>query len=144
MYYLIFLREIKMKKKSFRLKALKFFIVYNLQWQMLQFQVLMPWCQAFCLSIRSQSAELTFCHSSADFEIFSKPSLPMRDFIKPVLVVWGSGCKSCRRLIVRLKDWGNQKSNAIKKSIRFFTIKAYRLYPKPFKWSWSTITTTIF
>ena len=67
----------------------------------------------------------------------------MSDLMKPVLVVWGSSCKSCRRPTLRPKNWGNKRPTVIKKSMRFFTIKAYRLYPKPFERRWLAVTITI-
>ena len=66
----------------------------------------------------------------------SKISSPMSNLIKPVLVVWASVCKSCRMLTKRLKNWGNKMPTATKKLITFLTIRAYRLYLKPFERSW--------
>ena len=132
------------KKPIFKLRTLKSFIICSPHWQTRQFQVSTTRFRASRPSIRSSSAELTLCHSSGVFEIPYKPSLPMNNLIKPVLVVWGSGCKSCMSPTARSKNWGNKRSTVIKNSMRFFTIKAYRLYPKPFERSWLAVSTTIF
>ena len=131
------------KKPTFELRTLKSFIVYSLHRQTHQFQVLTPRFWSSCPSTRSFSAKPTLCHTSGVFEVLSKPSLPMRDFIKRVLIVWGSGCKSCRRPTARLKNWGYKKPTAMKKSMRFFTIRGYRLYSKLLKRSWLAVSTTI-
>ena len=110
---------------------------------MRQFQVLTPRFWASHPSNRSSSAEPMLCHSSGVSRVPSKPILPMSDLTKPVLVVWGSGCKSYRRPTLRPKNWGNKKPTIIKKLMRFFTIRAYCLYSKPFKRSWLAVTTTI-
>ena len=131
------------KKPTFELKILESFIVCSPHWQTRQFQVSTPRFRASSPSNRFLSAKPTLCHSSNISGVPSKPSSPMSDLIKPVLVVWGLGCKSCRRPIARPKNWGNKRQTAIKKSMRFFTIRAYCLYPKPFKQSWLAITRTI-
>ena len=134
------------KKPTFMLKTLKSFIVSSLHWQMLQFQSFTPRFQAFSLSIRSSSMEPTLCKcskSSGILRVLSKPSLRIKNLIKSVLEVWGLGCKSYRRPKARLKNWGNKKPTAIKKLMRFFIIRAYRLYRKLFKRSWLAVTTTM-
>ena len=132
------------KKPIFELRILKCFIVYSHHWWTRQFQISIPHFWASCPSTRSLSEEPTLCHSSDFSGVPSKPSLPISNLIKPVLVVWGPGCKSCRRLTAKPKNWGNKKPMVIKKLMRFFIIRAYRLYPKPFKRSWLAVTTTIF
>ena len=131
------------KKPTFKLKTLKSFIFCSPHWQTRQFQVSTPRFWFYCPSTRTLSAEHTLCHSSGISEIPFEPSLPMSKLIKWVLVVWGLGYKSCIRLTVRSKNWGKKKPMAIKKSMRFFTIRAYYLYPKPFKRSLLAVTMTI-
>ena len=132
------------KKLTFELRTLKSFIVCSPHWQTRQFQVSTPRFWASCSSTRSLFAEPILCYSSGVFRVLSKLGLPISNFIKPILVVWGSGYKSCRRTTARPKNWGNKRPIARKKSMRFFTIGAYRLYPKPFEWSWLAVSTTIF
>ena len=132
------------KKPIFKLKTLKSFIVCSFHWQTYKFQVLTPYFRASRPSTRSSPTEPTLCHSSGVSEVSFKPNLPMSDLMKPGLVVWGSGCKSCRKLTARSKNWGNKRPTAAKKLMTFFTIRAYHSYPKPFEWSWLAITTTIF
>ena len=131
------------KKPTFELKILESFIICSSHWQTHQFQVSTPRFQASRSSTRSPSVEPTLCHSSGVSGIPSKSSLPISNLTKPVLVVWSSGCKSYRRLTLKPKNWGNKRPIVMKKSMRFFTIRAYRLYPKPFKRSWLAVTTTI-
>ena len=141
--YLVFFSKMIKKKPTFKLKTLKFFIVCSPHWRMRQFQISTPRFRAFCLSTRSLSAEPTPCYSSGVSEIPSKPSSLMSDLIKPVLVIWGSGYKSCTRPTAKPQNWGNKRPTAIKKLIRFFIIRTYRLYLKPFERSWLAVTTTI-
>ena len=131
------------KKPTFDLKTLEFFIVYSPHWWTRQFQISTPCFRVSRPSIRSSSAELRLCHSSGVSGVPFKPSSPMSSLIKPVLIVWGSGCKNCRRLTARPKNWDNKTPTVIKKLVRFFTIRAYCSYPKPFKRSWLAVTTTI-
>ena len=143
MLYLVFLSKMIKKKPIFKLTTLESFIVYSFHWQTHQFQVLIPSFRAFCLSTRSSSVESTVCHSFSVSWVLSKPSLQMSNLTKPVLVVWGLGCKNWRRSTARSKNWGNKRPTIIKKSMTFFTIRAYHLYPKLFKRSWLVVTTTI-
>ena len=131
------------KKLIFKLRTLESFIVCSPHWQTCQFQVSLPRFWAFYPHTRSSSPELMLCHNSGVSGIPSKPSSPISDLIKPVLVLWGSGCQNYRRQTARPKNWDNKRPMATKKSITFFTIRAYRLYPKPFKWNWLAVTTTI-
>ena len=131
------------KKPTFKLKTLESFIICSPYWQTRQFQVSTSRFWASRLSTRSLSAEPTLCHSFCVSGVPSKPSSPMSNFMKPVLVVWDSGYKGCRKATTRPTNWGNKRPTAIKKSMRFFTTKAYRLYPKPFERSWLAVTTTI-
>ena len=144
MLYLVFFSEMIKKKPIFELKTLKSFIVCSPHWQTHQFQVLAQCFWPSRPSIRFSSVKSMLCYSSGVSGVPSKPSLPTNNLIKPILVVWGSGYQSCRRPTTRPKNWGNKKPTVIKKSMRFFTIRAYRLYPKPFKGSWLAITITIF
>ena len=132
------------KKLTFKLKTLKSFIICSLHWQMRPFQVSIPRFRASRPSTKSSSTKFMLCQSFGIFGLPSKPSLPMSNLMEPILVVWGSGCKSCRRPTARPKNWDNKRRMAMKKSMRFFTIKAYRWYPKPFKRSWLGVITTIF
>ena len=131
------------KKPIFELKILKSLIVCSPHWQTRQFQISTPRFWSSCPSTRSSSAEPTLCHSFGVSGVPSELSSSISNFIKPVLVVWDSGCKSCRRQTTRPKNWGNKKLTAMKKSMRFFIIRAYYSYPKPFKRSWLVITMTI-
>ena len=131
------------KKPTFDLKTLKSFIVCSSHWQMHQFHVSSPRFWASCPNTKSSSAEPTLRHSSSVSGVPSKPSLPMSNLINLVLIVWGLGCKSCRRPTARPKNWGSKRPMATKKSMTFFTIKAHHLYLKPFKWNWLAVTTTI-
>ena len=131
------------KKPIFKLRTLKSFIVCSSHWQTRQFEVSTPRFWASRPSTRSSSAEPTLCYNSSVFEVPSEPSLPISDFTKPVLVVSGSGCKSCRRPTLGPKNWGNKRLPVMKKSMRFFTIRAYHLYPKLFEQSWLAVITTI-
>ena len=108
------------------------------------FYVSMPRFQAFCLNTKFQSVKSTLCHSYGIFKISFKPSLPIKNLIKPVLVVWRLSCKSCRMATARPKDSNNKKPIAICQLMRFFIITAYCLYPKPFKRNWLAVITTIF
>ena len=141
--YLVFFSKMIKKKPTFELKTLESFIVCSPYWQTRQFQVSTPRFRASCPSTWSSSAEPMFCHSSGISGVPSKPSSSMNNLTKPVLIVSGSGCKSCRRLTLRLKNWGNKRPTVMKKLMRFFTLRAYRLYPKPFEQSWLAVTTTI-
>ena len=132
------------KKTTFEQRRLKSFIDCSFYWQMLQFQVAAPRLQAYRLNTKSQFAELVLCHSSGVFEVPSKLNLPINNLIKPLLVVWGSDCKNYRKPTATPKNWSNKRPTAIKKLIRFFTIKDYRLYLKPFKRNWLAVITTIF
>ena len=142
--YLVFLSEMIKKKPTFKMRTLKSFIVCSPHWQTRQFQVLTPCFQASRRSTRSLSTEPTLSYSCSVSGVSFKPSLPMSNLTKLVLVVWGLGCKSCRRLTSRPKNWNNKKLTIMKKSMRFFTIRAYRLYPKLFEQRWWAVTTTIF
>ena len=144
MLYLIFFNKIIKKKSIFELKILELFIVCSLYCQMLQFQVLKPRFQASRLSTKFQFTEPTLFYSYGVSGISFKPSSPMRNLIKPVLVVKSLDCKGYKRPTVRLKDWGNKMPMATKKWMRFFTIKAYCLYPKLFKRKWLAVNTKIF
>ena len=73
MYCLVFFKETRMKKKSFGLRTLKFFIICSLHRQMPHYQVY-PFWPAYCSYIRSLSAKLTLSHSSAGFGTCSKPN----------------------------------------------------------------------
>ena len=142
--YLVFFSKKMKKKPTFELKTLRLFIIYSFHWQTRQIKVSTPCFVAFRPSTRFSSAKPTLCHSSGISPVFPKPSLPMSNVIKPVLVVWSSGCKSCRRSTARPKNGGNKKLTATKKSMTFFTIRDYCLYPKPFKRSWLGVSMTIF
>ena len=131
------------KKPTFKLRIFKSFIGCSFHWQMRQFQVSKPRFWASSLSTRSSSAKPTLYHSSGISGVPSDPSSPMSNFTKLVLVVWGSGDKSCRRSPARPKNWGNKRPTVIKKSIRFFIIRAYCLYPNSFKQSWLAVRTKI-
>ena len=134
-----------MKKKSiFKLKTFKSFIICSLHWHTRQFQVSTLHFRAFCPSIKSLSTQPMLCHSSSVCGIPSKPSSPMSEIIKPILLIWSLSCKSCRKPTAKPKNWDNKRPTTIKKSIRFFTIRAYRLYSKPFKRSWLAVTIIIF
>ena len=144
MLHLVFFSKMIKKNPTFKPKTLKSFIVCSFHWQMRQFQVSTPRFWASRPSIRYSSAKPMLCHSSGVFGVPSKPSLPMSNLTKPVLVVWGSGCKSCRWPTARPKNWNNKRPTIMKKLMKFFTIRAYRLYPKRFERSWLAVTTMIF
>ena len=144
MPYLVFFSEMMKKKPTFELRTLESFIVCSSQWQTHQFQVSLPRFWASCPCNKSSSAEPTLCHSSSISGIPFELSLPMSNLMKPILVVWGSSCKCYRRPTAKPKNWSNQRPTDIKKAMKFFTIRAYHLYLKPFKQSWLAVTTTIF
>ena len=89
---------------QFSLITLESFIVCSLHRQTRHFQVSITRFGASCSSTRSSSEEPTLCHSSGVSGVPSKPSSPMSDLTKPVLVIGGWGCKSCRRPTLRPKN----------------------------------------
>ena len=104
MLYLVFFSKMMKKKATFELRIIESFIVSSSHWQLRQFQVSTPRFQASCPSTRSSSAKPMPCHHFGVFGVPSQPSSPMNDPLKPVLVVWGSSCKSCRRPTARSKN----------------------------------------
>ena len=69
-----FHKEVLRRKKSFKLRILKFFIVYSLHWQVQVLQVSAYPSQARHLSIKFLFAELTSFLSYVNFGILSEPS----------------------------------------------------------------------
>ena len=96
---------------------------------------------------RTRSRVKLYDHRFRDHDVTkdqSKPTLLIKNIIKPVLIVWDSSCRSCKRPTTKLKYWWNKRPTDTKKSIRFFTMRAYNLYPKLFEWRWLALSTTIF
>ena len=83
--YLAFSREVSIKKKSFKLKTLKFFIVYSLLLQGLTFQVSASKLSYYCF-IKFLYLVLTYSFNCVIFKIHFESNQLTKILIQPISV----------------------------------------------------------